>query len=191
MKKLQDKILQEGKVLPGGILKVDSFLNHQVDPFFLEEMAAEFHRLFAEDSITKVLTIEASGIAIAAFTAKAFGVPMVYAKKAGARNISEDTYRAEVHSFTYDVTYPVTVAKEYLSPDDRLLIIDDFLANGQAIRGMISIARQAGAEVAGIGVCIEKVAQHGGEGLRDKFHVESLATIEQMDENGIVFKEAE
>ena len=189
MKLLEDRILSDGRVLPGGILKVDNFLNHQIDTALLYEMAREFYRLFGGEGVTKVLTIEASGIAIAAMTGYVFGCPMVFAKKSKTKNISDNLYTAEVPSFTHGNVNTVVVSKDYLQPGDRVLLIDDFLATGAALVGLRALVEQAGGTVVGAGVAIEKVFQGGGNQLRaDGLRVESLAKIAAMDEGGIVFE---
>ena len=186
---LEKRILKDGVVRKGNVLKVDSFLNHQMDIALLEEIGREFHRRFLDKPITKVLTIEASGIGIAAFVAKEFGVPMVFAKKSKSVNIDSDTYSAEVESFTHKNTNQVLVSKKFLSPCDRILIIDDFLANGCALKGLISIVESAGAKVEGLGIVIEKGFQDGGKNIRNLgYHLESLAIVESMDEEkGLVY----
>ncbi len=189
---LEERIAKEGVVKPGNVLKVDSFLNHQMDIALLEEIGREFHRRFQDKPITKVLTIEASGIAIAYPVAKAFGVPMVFAKKAKSVNISGDVYTAEVESFTQGKTNKVIVSKQFLDENDHVLIIDDFLANGSALQGLIYIAEISGATVEGLGIAIEKGFQDGGWRIRNLgYHLESLAIVEFMDaETGtITFKE--
>ena len=179
---LEERILADGIVKPGNVLKVDSFINHQMDIALIEEIAKEFRRRFSEKTITKILTIEASGIGIAAIVAREFGVPMVFAKKTKSINIDGDLYVAEVESFTHKTTNRVIVSKKFLSPDDRILIIDDFLANGCALRGLISIAEEAGAKVEGIGIVIEKGFQRGGNDIRKMgYQLESLAIVESMD----------
>lgn len=189
MKALEEKILNEGTVLPGNILKVGSFLNHRIDVDFIMEMGVEIARLFKNDGVNKILTIETSGIPIAVAAAAAMHVPMVFAKKNRTGNISGDTYKTVVHSYTHGVDYNVVVEKEYLSLDDRVLIIDDFLANGKAIFGLIDIVTQAGAEVVGASAAIEKGFQHGGDSLRaDGVRVESLAIIDSMEDGKIVFR---
>lgn len=189
MKLLEEKIRACGKVYPGDVLKVDSFVNHQIDTSLAWEMAEEFHRLFADAGVTKVLTIEASGIAVACMTAYRFGVPMVFAKKSKTSNMSSDVYSTEVRSYTHNTTYNVTVAREYLKPDDNILLIDDFLARGEALRGLLDLSLQSGASVAGMGVIIEKAFQSGGDKLRAKgYRVEALARVGKMDpETGIEF----
>ena len=189
---LEKRILTDGIVKPGNVLKVDNFLNHQMDIALIEEIAREFRRRFAEKSISKILTIEASGIGIAALAAREFGVPMVFAKKSKSVNIDGDMYMAEVDSFTHKTTNRVIVSKKFLSPGDRLLIIDDFLANGCALQGLISIAEEAGATVEGIGIVIEKGFQDGGKIIRGKgYKLESLAIVESMDaeKGSICFRE--
>ncbi len=185
---LEERIVKDGIVKEGNVLKVDSFLNHQMDVELLDRMGAEFYRRFKDKPITKVLTIEASGIAIACFVAKYFGVPMVFAKKAKSVNIDGDMYVAEVESFTHKNKNQVIVSKRFLSADDNVLIIDDFLANGCALQGLISITEASGAAVAGIGIAIEKGFQIGGRIIRNLgYHLESLAIVESMDHiNGTV-----
>jgi xanthine phosphoribosyltransferase len=185
---LEERILKDGVVKPGHILKVDSFLNHQMDIQLMEQIGKEFHRRFSYLPITKVLTIEASGIAVAYPVAREFGVPMVYAKKTDSVNMDGDLYVAEVESYTKKKTTRVIVSKKFLSPEDHVLIIDDFLANGCALQGLISIVESAEATVAGLGIAIEKGFQEGGERMRNLgYHLESLAIIESMDaESGTV-----
>ena len=189
---LEQRIMKDGIVKPGNVLKVDSFLNHQMDISLMEELGREFKRRFADKKVTKVLTIEASGIGIAAFVAKEFGVPMVFAKKSKSINIDGDMYVAEVESFTHKNRNQVIVSKKFLGADDHLLIIDDFLANGCALQGLISIAESAGASVEGLGIVIEKGFQIGGRVIRNLgYHLESLAIVDAMDaETGtITFRE--
>ena len=189
MKLLEERIAKDGRVIGTEILKVDSFLNHQMDVKLLDEIGRELYRLFSDAGITRVITIEASGIAIAVSAARYFEVPAVFAKKARSLNIGKDIYKARVHSFTYDNDYDITLSKNYLTKDDTVLIVDDFLANGAALRGMISICEQAGAKIGGIGICIEKGFQPGGDEIRGKgYPLQSLAIVEKMDENGIVFR---
>ncbi len=179
---LEERIAKDGIVKPGNVLKVDSFLNHQMDVTLMDQMGEEFKRRFADKTITKVLTIESSGIGIACSVARAFQTPMVFAKKAKSINIDGDVYVAEVESFTHKTTNNVIVSKKYLSPDDHVLIIDDFLANGCALTGLISIIESAGATVEGIGIAIEKGFQPGGSLIREKgYHLESLAIVDAMD----------
>ncbi len=189
---LEERIIKDGVVKPGNVLKVDSFLNHQMDIDLMQEMGKEFYRRFSHRKITKVLTIEASGIGIACFVAKEFGVPMVFAKKSKSINIDGDMYTAEVESFTHKNKNQVIVSKRFLSPDDHILIIDDFLANGCALQGLIQIVEQAGATVEGLGIAIEKGFQIGGRVIRNLgFQLESLAIVDAMnDETGeITFRE--
>lgn len=179
---LEERILKDGVVKPGYILKVDSFLNHQMDIELMERIGKEFHRRFGHLPITKVLTIEASGIAVAYPVAREFGVPMVYAKKTDSVNMDGERYVAEVESYTKKKNTRVIVSKKFLSPEDHVLIIDDFLANGCALQGLISIVESAEATVAGLGIAIEKGFQEGGERIRNLgYHLESLAIIDSMD----------
>ncbi|MBE6563941.1 MAG: xanthine phosphoribosyltransferase [Ruminococcaceae bacterium] len=179
---LEERISKDGLVKEGNVLKVDSFLNHQMDVALLDQIGEEFYRRFKDKPITKVLTIEASGIAIAYAVARCFGVPMIFAKKAKSINIDGDMYTAEVESFTHKNKNKVIVSKKFLSSDDRVLIVDDFLANGCALQGLISITEAAGATVEGIGIAIEKGFQFGGRSIRNLgYHLESLAIVESMD----------
>ena len=183
MKLLEDRIRKDGVVKPGNILKVDSFLNHQMDVELFNKMGEEFKRLYADAPITKILTIEASGIGIACITAQHFHVPVVFAKKSQSVNLDGEMYTAKIESFTHKRTYDVIVAKKFISPDDHILIIDDFLANGCACLGLIDIIRSAGATVEGVGIAVEKGFQKGGELIRKQgIRVESLAIIEKMDD---------
>ena len=189
---LEQRIMKDGIVKPGNVLKVDSFLNHQMDIALIEEIGREFHRRFGHKNITKVLTIEASGIGIAAFVAKEFGVPLVFAKKSKSINIEGDMYVSEVESFTHKNKNQVIVSKKFLNAEDHLLIIDDFLANGCALQGLISISESAGATIEGLGIVIEKGFQIGGKVIRNLgYHLESLAILDAMDaETGtITFRE--
>ncbi len=179
---LEERIVKDGIVKPGNVLKVDSFLNHQMDVHLLNEMGKEFKRRFADKQITKILTIEASGIAIAYPVAMEFQVPLVFAKKTKSINIDGDVYVAEVESFTHKNKNQVIVSKKYLSPADHVLIIDDFLANGCALQGLISIVESSGATVEGLGIAIEKGFQDGGYRLRNLgYQLESLAIVDAMD----------
>ena len=189
---LEERIVKDGVIKPGNVLKVDGFLNHQMDIVLIEEIGREFKRRFADKKVYKVLTIEASGIGIAAFVAREFGVPLVFAKKSKSINIDGDMYVAEVESFTHKNKNQVIVSKKYLHEGEHLLIIDDFLANGCALQGLISITESAGAVVEGCGIVIEKGFQIGGRVIRNLgYHLESLAIVEAMDaETGtITFRE--
>ena len=190
MKALKERILSDGKCLEGGILKVDNFINHQMDPILMKSMAVEFVRRFASTKINKVLTIEASGIAPAIMVGYLLELPVVFAKKKQPSTMDRDKMlTTEVYSFTKNRTYTVCVSKEYLQPGDRVLFIDDFLANGNAAKGIIDLVKQAGAELTGMGFLIEKAFQHGGEYLRaEGIHVESLAIIESLDNCKIQIK---
>ncbi|MBQ1187462.1 MAG: xanthine phosphoribosyltransferase [Peptococcaceae bacterium] len=191
---LEERILKDGVVKPGNVLKVESFLNHQMDITLMDQMADEFKRRFSGKPINKVLTIEASGIGIACSVARVFQVPMIFAKKSKSINIDGDMYVAEVESFTHKNTNQVIVSKKFLSPDDHVLIIDDFLANGCALNGLISIVEASGATVEGLGIAIEKGFQNGGKILREKgYHLESLAIVDAMDAetSSIQFREQE
>ena len=189
MQLLEDRIRRDGIIRDGDVLKVDSFLNHQMDVAFFAEMANEWKRLFAGCEITKVLTIEASGIGIACMVAQEFGCPLLFAKKNKTKNIAGDVWSSQVESFTHGRIYDIIVSKDFLGPDDKVLLIDDFLANGAALDGLISLVRQAGAEVVGAGICIEKAFQPGGDRIRSTgIRVESLARIKSMSvENGVEF----
>ena len=188
MKLLEERILSDGVVKEGDILKVDRFLNHQMDPDLFLKMAKEWKRLFEGCPVNKILTIEASGIGIACITAQVFGCPVLFAKKTKTRNIASDVYTANVMSYTTGKSYDVIVSKEFLLPSDKLLLIDDFLANGAALDGLLELARQAGAEVIGAGIAIEKAFQPGGERLRRSgLRIESLARIQSMEGGKLVF----
>ena len=179
---VEERIVKDGVVKPGNVLKVDSFLNHQMDIALMEEIGREFKRRFADKHITKVMTIETSGIGIAAFVAKEFGVPMVFAKKSKSINLDGEMYVAEVESFTHKNKNQVIVSKRFLNENDSILIIDDFLANGCALQGLISIANGAGASIEGLGIVIEKGFQSGGQIIRNLgYHLESLAIVDGMD----------
>ena len=189
MKLLEEKILSCGTVLPGNILKVDSFLNHQIDVSLLSELGKEFYRLFADCNITKILTVEASGIPIACFAAQHFDVPVVFAKKGHHKNIGTDCYTAEVFSFTKGTSYTIFVSKKYLSADDNVLVIDDFLANGQAVLGLKKIIEDAGATLQGVGIAIEKGFQDGGKQIREAgVNLRSLAIVDSMTDDSISFR---
>ena len=190
MEIIEQEIQKRGKVLPGNVLKVNSFLNHQLDPYLLNIMAGEWTKLFKNDNITKIVTIETSGIALAILTGLKLNVPVVFAKKSNSKNIG-DVYKSKIHSYTRDQDFDIQIEKQFIYKDDIVLIIDDFLANGSATLGMIDIINQAGAKLAGVGIAIEKGFQNGGEILRDKgVRVESLAIISSMDEKTgkIIFK---
>ncbi len=189
MKLLEDRIRAEGEILPGGVLKVGKFLNQQMDPKLFYAMAEEWKRLYADVEVNKILTIEASGIGIAAIVGLVFGCPVVFAKKSRTSNVTGGVWQTIVESFTHGVTNTVIVGREYLQPGDKVLIVDDFLANGAALAGMIDLVRQAGAEVAGAAIAIEKAFQPGGEQIRATgIRVESLARISAMDpETGVEF----
>ena len=190
MKQLQDRIRREGRVLPGNIVKVDGFLNHRVDTALLGQIADEFARVFDTENITLVLTAEASGIALATVCAEKYGVPMIFAKKAKSDNIEGGLYQSDIFSYTYKKKVTLLVASDWLGPKDKVLIIDDFLANGEALRGLVDIVEQSGAELLGMGVAVEKGFQPGGKKLRERgINLKSLAIIESADENGIVFRE--
>lgn len=191
---LEERIIKDGIVKPGNVLKVDSFLNHQMDVALMDQMGEEFKRRFSDKKITKVLTIEASGIAIACSVARCFGVPVVFAKKSKSINIDGDMYVADVESFTHKNKNQVIVSKKFLSPEDHVLIVDDFLANGCALQGLISITEASGATVEGLGIAIEKGFQIGGRVIRNLgYQLESLAIVESMDaEKGTIqFREQE
>ena len=189
LKLLEDRIRRDGIVRDGGVLKVDSFLNHQMDVAFFTEMAKEFERLYHNCGVNKILTIEASGIGVACITAQVFGCPLVFAKKSKTLNIAGDVWTSRVHSFTHNRDYDIIVSKDYLTSADRVLLIDDFLANGAALLGLIDLCSQAGAEVVGAGICIEKAFQPGGDLIRGSgVRVESLARIRSMSAaDGIEF----
>ncbi len=191
MQLLEEKIVNDGVIKSGNVLKVDSFLNHQIDVPFIAELGKEMKRLFADRPINKILTIEASGIGIACVAAMYFGVPVVFAKKSSGSNMDKDVYFTQIYSYTHSKTNDVVVSKRFLSKDDHVLIIDDFLANGCALEGLIDIVRQAGGVVEGVGVAIEKGFQGGGDKLRQAgVNLHSLAIIEAMDAktNTVVFR---
>lgn len=193
MKLLEERIRQDGNVKPGNVLKVDSFLNHQMDVELYNEMGKEFRRLFPGEKINKILTIEASGIGIACIAAQYFHVPVVFAKKSQSINLDGEQYSTRIESFTHKRVYDVIVSKKYLQKGDRVLIIDDFLANGCAVAGLIDLIESAGAEIEGVGIAVEKGFQEGGRLLRGRgIRVESLAIVESMDDKTgeIVFRES-
>lgn len=190
MKLLKDKIIAEGVAKGTEIVKVDKFLNHQVDPFLLREIGKKFYNRFKDDKITKILTIESSGIAIAAFVALEFGVPFVFAKKYNSRNLDNNVYQADVYSFTKCTTSTIRVSKNYIDKNDRVLVIDDFLANGCALKGLINVIEQGGATVCGCGIVIEKSFQPGADEIKKMgYRVESLARIESINDGNIKFLE--
>ena len=190
MKLLKDKIVKEGKILPGNIVKVDGFLNHRVDIQMMDEIAKEFKHRFGDMGVTLILTAEASGIALATITAKEFGVPMVFAKKAKSDNIEGGLYASDIFSYTYKKKFTMIVSQEWLTADDHVLIIDDFMAKGYAMQGLVDLVNAAGATIEGIGVAVEKGFQHGGDRIREAgINIQSLAIIDKADENGFVFRE--
>lgn len=191
MRLLEERIRRDGRIRENGaILKVDSFLNHQMDMVLFNEMGKEFFRLFGDERVTKLLTVEASGIGVACIAGQYFNVPVLFAKKSKTKNIDGGVYTAPVESFTHGGVYEMMVAKEFLSRGDRVLLIDDFLANGAALEGLISIVEQAGAAVVGAGICVEKAFQPGGDRIRARgVRVEALARIKAMSDEGIEFCE--
>lgn len=190
MQELKDRIIKEGKVLPGNIIKIDGFLNHRVDVKLMRSIAKEFARRFDTTGITAVLTVEASGIPLGTVTAEELGVPLVFAKKAKSDNIEGGLLRSDIYSYTYKKKVTLLVSGQWLTNKDRVLIVDDFLANGEALSGLVDIVNQAGAELIGMGVAVEKGFQPGGAKLRGAgVPLESLAIIESADENGITFRE--
>lgn len=189
MKLLEDRIIQDGVFKEGGILKVDSFLNHQMDIELLNEIGKEFARLFKHKEITKILTVEASGIGIACIAAQYFGVPVVFAKKAQSKNLDGDIYTSKVHSYTHDKEYIIRVSKKFVTSQDKILIIDDFLANGKAIIGLMDIIKQSGADLEGCGICIEKGFQEGGDYIRKLgVDLQSLAIIDLNEKGTMIFR---
>ena len=190
MQELNEKIKQFGTVLPGNVLKVDAFLNHQVDPELMLHVGQEFARLFAGEGITKIWTVESSGIAPAVMTGLAMQLPVLFARTHKSLPLNNNMYVADVYSYTKKTTNRISISKKYVAPDDKVLMIDDFLANGQAVEGMLEIADQAGIQVAGAGIVIEKSFQPGGQELRDRgVRVESLARIKSLADNQIEFEE--
>ena len=189
MKLLEERILKDGQVFPGNILKVDSFLNHQMDIDLLNKMGEEILRLYKDCSVNKILTIESSGIGIACIAAQFFNCPVLFAKKTRTKNIASSVYKTQVRSFTHGIEYDVIVSKDFLGENDRVLIVDDFLAEGNALVGLIDLCAQAGAEIAGCAIAVEKGFQQGRERIEKKgIRVESLAIIESMSDNQVVFK---
>ncbi len=190
MELLEKRIIQDGEILPGNILKVSNFLNHQIDVNLMEQLGEEFFRLYKDSNVTKVLTIESSGIAVGYAVARKFGVPLVFAKKHKSSNVNEGVYSSKVWSFTHNQAYTVVVSKKYINKGDEILIVDDFLANGNALKGLIEIVEQAEARVSGICIAIEKCFQNGGSLIRNAgYRVESLAAVEKMTDDGkIIFR---
>ena len=189
MKLLEERINKDGQVFPGNILKVDSFLNHQIDVALLKEMGKEIKRLYAESGVNKILTIEASGIAIACMAAEYFECPVLFAKKSKTKNIANSVYKTQVRSFTHGKEYDVVVSKDFISEKDTVLIVDDFLAEGNALLGLIDLCNQAGAKIAGCAIAVEKGFQQGRERVEAKgIRVESLAIVESMQDNSVTFK---
>ncbi|MGN4928359.1 xanthine phosphoribosyltransferase [Bacillus cereus group sp. MYBK14-1] len=192
MKVLQEKILNEGKVLSGDVLKVDAFLNHQIDPVLMQEIGKEFVKRFKEENITKIVTIESSGIAPAVMAALELGVKVIFARKRKSLTLQDNMYVANVYSFTKQETNEISLSRNHIDENDRVLIIDDFLANGQAALGLMSLVEQAGASIAGIGIVIEKAFQDGGKKLREQgVRVESLAEIASLDNGTVTFVQQE
>lgn len=191
MQLLKDRILKDGKVFAGNILKVDSFLNHQIDTDLLQEIGKEFYRIFSDCNVTKILTIEASGIGIACVTAQFFHCPVVFAKKTQTKNIAGDVYTTKVESFTHGKVYDIIVSKDFLCKDDNVLVIDDFLAQGNALIGLLGLIKDSGASLAGAGIVIEKGFQPGGKMIRSMgVRLESLAIIDRMEpQTGVVFRD--
>ena len=190
MELLKQRIREEGKVLPGNVIKVDGFLNHRVDTGLMRQIAKEFRKRLDVTKATVVLTAEASGIALAAICADEFGLPMIFAKKAKSDNIEGGLYTSDIFSYTYKKKVTLLVSKEWLKPTDKVLIVDDFMANGEAMRGLCDIVREAGAELIGIGVAVEKGFQHGGDRIRAAgINLQSLAIIDRADEQGFVFRD--
>ena len=190
MQELKDRIVKEGKVLPGNIIKVDGFLNHRIDTELMDHIAEEFGKHFNMDEVTVILTAEASGIALSAIVAQHFHKPMIFAKKAKSDNIEGGLYQSEIFSYTYKKKATLIVAQEWLGPEDKVLIIDDFMAKGYAMQGLIDIVNAAGAELVGIGVAVEKGFQHGGDSFREQgYNIHSLAVIEEATPDHITFRE--
>jgi len=190
MKQLKDRIIAEGRILPGDIIKIDGFLNHRVDMALMKAMAGEFSRLFDIGTITAVLTVEASGIALGAICAAEWGVPLLFAKKAKSDNIEGGLYKSDIYSYTYKKNVTLLMSMQWLGADDKVLIVDDFLANGEALRGLVDIVNQAGAELMGIGIAVEKGFQPGGKRLREAgYNLKSLAIIDKIDETGITLRD--
>lgn len=192
MQELKKRIKKEGQILPGNIVKIDGFLNHRVDVKLMRSIAEEFARIFDTEGITAVLTVEASGIPLGTITAEELGVPLIFAKKAKSDNIEGGLFRSEIFSYTYKKKVTLLMSSQWLNENDKVLIVDDFLANGEALRGLVEIVEQAGAELIGMGVAVEKGFQQGGEKLRARgINLKSLAIIEKADENGFIFRDVE
>ena len=190
MQELKERIKAEGRVLPGNIIKIDGFLNHKVDINLMRAMAREFSALFDTSKLTAVMTVEASGIALGAICAEEWGVPLIFAKKSKSDNIEGGLYKSDIFSYTYNKKVTLLVSRQWLGPDDKVIIVDDFLANGEALRGIVEIADQAGAEILGIGVAVEKGFQPGGQRLRDAgYNLKSLVIIDKADEDGFLFRD--
>ena len=190
MQQLKERIIAEGRILPGNIIKIDGFLNHKVDIKLMRAMAREFKKLFDTNGLTAILTVEASGIPLGTICAEEFGVPLLFAKKAKSDNIEGGLYKSDIFSYTYGKKVTLLVAKQWLKSTDKVLIIDDFLANGEALRGLVDIVTQAGAELLGIGIAVEKGFQPGGFLMREAGHnLKSLAIIDKADENGFEFRD--
>ncbi len=189
MELLKQRMIKDGAIKNGGIIKVDSFLNHQIDIELLNEIGKEFRERFKNEKVDKILTIEASGIAIAVITAQYFNVPVVFAKKTESKNLDKDTYESQVYSYTKNKLYTIRVSKRYLNENENILILDDFLANGKAVEGLLDIATKAKCNVAGIGIVIEKGFQDGGKNIRKKgIKLESLAIVESIEDEKIIFR---
>ena len=191
MQELQERILRDGKVLPGNIIKADGFLNHRIDPLLMEQIAWEFGRRFDMNAVTLILTAESSGIAVAAFVSRKFAKPFLFAKKAKSGNLPGDVYKSDIFSYTYQQPVTLMVSKEWIDASDRVLILDDFLANGEAIRGLLDIVKQSGAELVGVGCAVEKGFQSGGDRLRAAgVNLQSLVVIDSAEPGNIAFRDA-
>ncbi len=192
MEKLKERIRREGKILPGNIIKVDGFLNHRVDTQLMGEIAREFAKLFDVSKLTMILTAEASGIALATVCAQQYGIPMVFAKKAKSDNIEGGLYQSDIYSYTYKKKVTLLVSQDWIKPTDHVLIVDDFMANGEAMRGLCEIVEKSGATLEGIGIAVEKGFQHGGDRLREAgYNIHSLAVIETAENGLITFRDEE
>ena len=191
MQELQERILRDGKVLPGNIIKADGFLNHRIDPLLMEQIAWEFGRRFDMNAVTLILTAESSGIAVAAFVSRKYAKPFLFAKKAKSGNLPGDVYKSDIFSYTYQQPVTLMVSKEWIDASDRVLILDDFLANGEAIRGLLDIVKQSGAELVGVGCAVEKGFQSGGDRLRAAgVNLQSLVVIDSAEPGNIAFRDA-